>query len=126
VKEVVLTFNYNSAMTQWRLLAPGLIRWVTKGVHLGYNRNYLSNHVDDIFLADDLWSVEHKCTPAATSPVDPYCDEGVGGDPNGPTVRMTAADVTKVVDWQRANGFRLDMAFNASRPRPATRSPPRC
>jgi hypothetical protein len=26
---------------------------------------------------------------------------------------MTAADVTKVVDWQRANGFRLDMAFNA-------------
>jgi hypothetical protein len=91
VKEVVLTFNYNSAMTQWRLLRPGLIRWVTKGVHLGYNRNYLSNHVDDIFLADDLWSVEHKCTPAATSPVDPYCAEGVGGDPNGPTVRMTAA-----------------------------------
>jgi hypothetical protein len=114
VKEVVLTFNYNSAMTQWRLLAPGLIRWVTKGVHLGYNRNYLSNHVDDIFLADDLWSVEKKCTPAATSPTDPYCAEGVGGDPNGPTVRMTAADVTRTLSWQRANGFRLDMAFNAS------------
>ena len=113
VKEVVLTFNYNAAMTQWRLLAPGLIRWVTKGVHLGYNRNYLSNHVDDIFLADDLWSVEHKCTPAATAPVDPYCAPGVGGDPNGPTIRMTAADLTKVLDWQKANGFRLDMAYNA-------------
>ena len=114
VQEVVLTFNYNPHMTQWRLLAPGLIRWVTRGVHLGHNRNYLSNHVDDVFLADDLWSIEHKCTPAATSPTDPYCAEGVGGDPNGPTVRMTAADVTKVLDWQKANGFRLDMAFNAS------------
>lgn len=113
VKEVVLTFNYNPYMTQWRLLAPGLIRWVTRGVHLGYHRNYLSNHVDDVFLADDLWSVEHKCTPAATAPVDPYCAPGVGGDPNGPTVKMTAADVTKVLDWQRAQGFRLDLAFNA-------------
>ena len=114
VQEVVLTFNYNSAMTQWRLLAPGLIRWVTKGVHLGYNRNYLSNHVDDIFLADDLWSIEKDCTPAATNPVDPYCAAGVGGDPNGPSVRMTAADLTRVLDWQRASGFRLDLAFNAS------------
>jgi hypothetical protein len=113
VQEVVLTFNYNPYMTQWRLLAPGLIRWVTKGVHLGYNRNYLSNHVDDVFLADDLWSVEHKCTPAATQPVDPFCAPGVGGDPDGPTVKMTAADVDKVLQWQRSNGFRLDLAYNA-------------
>ncbi len=37
----------------------------------------------------------------------------VGNDPAGPTVRMQAADVTWVMEWQKANGLRLDLAFNA-------------
>jgi hypothetical protein len=111
VQEVVLTFNYNSTMTQWRLLAPGLIRWVTRGVHLGYNRNYLSNHVDDIFMGDDGWSIEHECTPGATEPRDPLC--APDAPTTGPTIRMSATDVTKTVEWQKLNGFKLDMAFNA-------------
>ena len=111
VQEVVLTFNYNSTMTQWRLLAPGLIRWVTRGVHLGYNRNYLSNQVDDIFMSTDGWSTEWQCTPGATAPRDPLC--GPDAPTTGSALRMTAADVTKVVEWQKANNFRVDMAFNA-------------
>ena len=111
VQEVVLTFNYNSTMTQWRLLAPGLIRWVTRGVHLGYNRNYLNNQVDDIFSETDAWSTEWQCTPGATAPRDPLC--GPTAPTTGPILRMNATDVTKVLEWQKANNFKLDMAFNA-------------
>ncbi len=77
-------------------------------MHFGHNRNHLSNHVDDVLLDNALWSVQHHCTPRAGD-----CPDGVGNDPAGPTVRMQAADVTWVMEWQKANGLRLDLAFNA-------------
>ena len=32
-----------------------MLNWVTRGVFLGYQRNYLELHVDDLFLGDDAW-----------------------------------------------------------------------
>jgi len=113
VQEVVLTFNYNDLMTQFRLLSPGLVTWVTKGVHLGYERNYLGNQVDDVFLDNSLWSTALHCTPGETNPVDSACPPGTGGDPAAPTVRMTATDVTAVAAWEKSN-LKLNLAFNAS------------
>jgi hypothetical protein len=113
VQEAVLTFNYNDQMTQFRLLAPGLIGWVTRGVRLGYDRHYLGNQVDDVFLENSLWSTSLNCTPGETDPADEACPVGTGGDPNAPTTRMTAADVSAVTTWQKKN-IKLDLAFNAS------------
>ena len=38
-----------------QLLRDGMLSWVTRGMYLGYQRNYLGLDVDDIFLADDTW-----------------------------------------------------------------------
>ena len=32
-----------------------MLNWVTRGVFLGYQRNYLELQVDDLFLGDDAW-----------------------------------------------------------------------
>ena len=65
---------------QWLLLAPGLINWVTQDTHLGLYRNYFGQDIDDIFIADNEWSSQFQCTPAATDPPDytcPTADQGV-------------------------------------------------
>ena len=33
-------------------IAEGIVSWATRGINLGYQRNYFNVHVDDVFLAD--------------------------------------------------------------------------
>ncbi|MGA3149566.1 MAG: hypothetical protein ABSF33_19145, partial [Acidimicrobiales bacterium] len=73
VSELELGFDYNATQLQWLLLAPGLINWVTEDTHLGLYRNYFGQDVDDNFIADNEWSSQYQCTPAATDPVDYTC-----------------------------------------------------
>jgi hypothetical protein len=95
-QELVVTFDSNPGQLHSLLLSHGLLRWVTRGVYLGYWRNYFTMHVDDVFLPDDRWDVTANTTPE--------------GGPN--PIRMTPADVTATLAWQQANGFRFDLAFN--------------
>ena len=119
VSELALNFDYNASQTQWLLLAPGLINWVTNNTHLGLYRNYFGQDIDDVFIADNEWSSQFQCTPAATDPPDyncPAADQGVapGSAPGVPAdVLMTPADVTYVTNWQKTTGIRLNMLFNA-------------
>ncbi|MCK2240527.1 MULTISPECIES: hypothetical protein [unclassified Crossiella] len=102
-----LTFNfaYNAEQTQFKILQHGLISWLTKGIHFGHHRSYLSVHIDDVFDGDARWDSVHNCTPG-----DIDCKEPV---PELPAIRMNPADVTKVVQWQQQNNFKLDMYYNA-------------
>ncbi|MCW2506571.1 MAG: hypothetical protein JWO79_4855 [Actinomycetia bacterium] len=102
--EMVLTFAFNPAQRQFRLLAHGLVTWMTKGIHFGYQRNYFALHVDDIFLPDSRWSVTGHCTPGENC-TDPAVTT--------PDIRMVPDDVTKAVQWQKDNGFTFDLYFNA-------------
>ncbi|MFJ4011968.1 hypothetical protein [Streptomyces sp. NPDC090026] len=104
--ELVLTFAYNRHQRQFRVLARGIVDWLTRGVHLGQSRNYLSVHVDDVFAADARWDTERNCTPGDI-------DCAGGGGQEVPDIRMTAADAAYAADWQRASGFTLDMVHNA-------------
>ncbi|MFJ2577916.1 hypothetical protein [Kitasatospora aureofaciens] len=104
-QQLVLTFAYNYYQQQFQLLAHGIVDWVTRGVHLGYWRNYFSAHVDDLFNANARWSQSGKCTPGEGD-----CAAGV---PNTTPIRMTAADVTNTVSWQQQNNYTLDFLFNA-------------
>ena len=119
VSELALNFDYNASQTQWLLLAPGLINWVTNNTHLGLYRNYFGQDIDDVFIADNEWSSQFQCTPAATDPPDyncPAADQGVapGSAPGVPAdVLMTPADVTYVTNWQKTTGIRLNLLFNA-------------
>ncbi|MEU9007932.1 hypothetical protein, partial [Streptomyces sp. NPDC048551] len=105
-RELVVTFVYNQYQQQFRLLARGIVEWMTGGVHLGASRNYFSVHVDDVFAADDRWDSVLNCTPG-----DVDCAHG-GGTPS--PIRMSAADATYAADWQTAHGFTLDLVYNGA------------
>ncbi|MEU6478557.1 hypothetical protein ABZ858_16990 [Streptomyces sp. NPDC047017] len=103
-RELVVTFVYNQYQQQFRLLARGIVEWMTGGVHLGASRNYFAVHVDDVFAADDRWDTKLNCTPG-----DVDCPVGEGTpDP----IRMTPADVDHATDWERGHGFTLDLVYN--------------
>jgi hypothetical protein len=105
-RELVVTFVYNQHQQQFRLLARGIVEWMTGGVHLGADRNYFAVHVDDVFAADDRWDTRLNCTPG-----DVDCAPGEG-TPN--PIRMVPADVDHATAWQDSRGFTLDMAYNGS------------
>lgn len=105
-RELVVTFVYNQYQQQFRLLARGIVEWMTGGVHLGASRHYFAVHVDDVFAADDRWDTELNCTPG-----DVDCPGG-GGTPD--PIRMTAADVDHATAWQRDHDFTLDLVYNGA------------
>jgi hypothetical protein len=96
IEEMVSTVASNENQSQAQLLRHGELNWVTRGVFLGYQRNYLELQVDDLFLGDDAWD------PAThTTSFDPT-----------KASRMTPADVAQAVAWSKAHAIRLDFAFN--------------
>lgn len=106
-EELSITAAYNINQQWFNEVGHGILTWATRGMHLGYHRNYLAVHVDDIFLADSRWSSINNCTPGDTPTCHYSGFEALTGD-----IRMTAADVTRLVNWQHANGFKFDMLFN--------------
>ncbi|WP_336318010.1 hypothetical protein [Streptomyces lavendofoliae] len=103
-RELVVTFAYNQHQRQFRLLARGIVDWMTQETRLGTSRHYFAVHVDDVFAADDRWDTALDCTPG-----DVDCAPGTGTpDP----IRMNEADVRHAAAWSRGRGFTLDMAFN--------------
>ncbi|MFJ3492604.1 hypothetical protein ACIPPJ_03210 [Streptomyces sp. NPDC086091] len=105
-RELVVTFVYNQYQQQFRLLARGIVEWMTGGTRLGASRNYFAVHVDDVFAADDRWNTTLNCTPGDVDCTDPNAVP----DP----IRMTPADVNHAVAWQNEHGFTLDLAYNAA------------
>ncbi|MEW2418252.1 hypothetical protein AB0953_31795 [Streptomyces sp. NPDC046866] len=103
--ELVVTFGYNQYQQQFRLLARGIVDWLTQGVHLGQSRNYFAVHVDDVFAPDARWNKDLNCTPG-----DYAC---AGGEGRESTIRMTAADAQYAAQWQQSKNFKLDLLFNA-------------
>jgi hypothetical protein len=95
-EEMVMTVAANENQSHAQLLRHGMLNWVTRGVFLGYQRNYLELQVDDLFLGDDAWDPATHTTnydPAAAS-------------------RMSAGDVTKAAQWSASRNLRIDFAFN--------------
>ncbi|MFD4627158.1 hypothetical protein [Streptomyces sp. NPDC058475] len=105
-RELVVTFVYNQYQQQFRLLARGIVEWMTGGVHLGASRNYFAVHVDDVFLGDDRWDTTLNCTPG-----DIDCPQGAGVEN---PIRMTPADVDYATAWESRQNFTFDFAFNGA------------
>ena len=77
---------------------------MTRGIHLGYWRNYLTVDSDDVFNADAEWSQPGKCTPN-----DSTCPPGT---PATTPSRMTPADVSFATSWQNSHDFKLEFLYN--------------
>ncbi|MFJ7149230.1 hypothetical protein ACIQVT_13670 [Streptomyces sp. NPDC100445] len=105
-RELVVTFVYNQYQEQFRLLARGIVEWMTGGVRLGASRNYFAVHVDDVFAADDRWDTQLNCTPG-----DVDCTGGAG---TPSPIRMTAADVDQATAWQDSHHFTFDLVYNGA------------
>jgi hypothetical protein len=116
-EEMVMTVTSNQFMTHNQLLRHGMLNWVTRGVYLGHQRNYFETQVDDVFLPDDRWDTVAKKTgvDGATTAADEYQCNATGiptAVPDCRPIRMLPTDVTRLVNWQTANGVKLDMVFN--------------
>ena len=81
-----------------RLLAHGMLNWVTKGVYLGQHRNYFRIDIDDVFLSNDRWD-------PATNAINP--DENAN-------IRMKPSDVLRAIQWEQKTGIQFNMLYNAS------------
>jgi hypothetical protein len=90
--------------TESQVLAYEFVKFAAKGVFLGARQAYLSAHVDDLFLPDDLWDMASNTTPGTR------------------TYLATAADIGNLAARQQAfrtghaatvpADFKLDFAFN--------------
>ena len=104
-RELVVTFAYNQYQRQFRVLARGIVEWLTQGVHLGRSRSWFSVHVDDVLAPDARWDTVRNCTPG-----DFDC---LGADDaEAAPIRMTAADARYAAAWQKTAGLTLDMVYN--------------
>ena len=97
-EQMVQTFATNPLQSHTHLLRPGQLMWLTRGVHLGLERHYLSLHVDDVLLANPSWNVATH-----TSDHDPRT-----------SIRMSAGDAAHSARWSRARGLRLDLVCNGA------------
>src|SRR4051812_18614748 len=104
-EELVVTASFNQYMQWFNMVAPGIVSWLTRGIELGFHRNYFAMHVDDVLLADSRWSRAAHCTPG---------DDGCSvTSTSAADIRMLPADVSTLVNWQQANTFTMTMLFNA-------------
>jgi hypothetical protein len=103
-QQLEIGFGASYYMRAFRYLAPGIVSWLTRGLHLGYWRNYLTIDYDDVFNADAQWSPTGHCTPG-----DSVCPPGT---PMTPAIRMTPADVAFAVAWQHQHHFTMEFLYN--------------
>jgi len=94
-EQMVQTFDANSAQVHGQLLRQGILAWLTRGVHVGYQRNYLTVHVDDVLLPNHGWDPERHVT-------------------GGGMLRMSAQDALRTARWSQTRGIRLDFACNGA------------
>lgn len=100
-EEMVVTVDSSPNTHQSHLWLHGMLQWVTRGTYLGMARNYLSVHVDDVFLPDDRWDSVSNVTHE-------------DGGSTLPLIRMNEADGLNLKNWQEANDLKLDLAFNGN------------
>lgn len=101
-EEMVIACAMNALQLHQQALFPGILNWLTRGVHLGSERNYLTVHIDDLLLSNARWVPEHRCTRGNDCPV------GV----SAPDIALTIEDVDFMTAWQAEHGFGLSMVFN--------------
>lgn len=101
-QELVVTVDANQYGRQGLLLPDGMLRWVTKGVHLGHKRAYFNMHFDDVFIDNDRWDTVANVTP----------------EPSPRPIRMRASDVLRAGLWEAQNKLRMDLVFNGEGAKP--------
>jgi hypothetical protein len=102
-REVMIsTVDSSPYLTHSIVLEYDFVRWVTRGLFVGKKRAYLAPQIDDLFLANDMWST----TLHANDPTTQF--------------RITGTDLLSFVNWQLVrrqalalgSTFETNLAFN--------------
>ena len=112
---MAFTVDNNSSLFHSQALTYGMIRWVTRGVFLGFRKAFLSPHVDDFFLPSVLFDGnKEQCRPGGKpfdplNPAPPVCS----------VLRLGPGDFGALEDWQNSwrekpqfAGFKTTLVFN--------------
>ncbi len=112
---LALTFDNNPNLLHSLLLQRGLIDWLTRGVHLGWRKTWVSPQVDDLFLPNYMFEL---AKPECATSGGPATD--ANGEIPCQKLRIEGADLDAVAAWQRAwrakpqfETVRVTMAYNA-------------
>ncbi|MGH3282690.1 MAG: hypothetical protein ACRDNW_26670, partial [Trebonia sp.] len=103
-QQLGISFGYSKYLAQFHYLAHGIVSWLTRGVSLTGWRSYLDIAFDDMLLGDAQWSTVGHCTPGDTT-----CPPGT---PKTPMIRMTPADVSYAVQWEKRRDFTIEFLYN--------------
>ncbi len=112
---LAFSVDNNANLMHSQAFTYGMIRWVTRGIFLGFRKAFLNPQVDDVFLPSVLFNgSKEKCRPGSPA-----------FDPLNPTVstcsivRIGGSDLDALQRWQqkwRENSqfasFKTTLAFN--------------
>ena len=108
--------DHNPYLLHSLALNYGVFNWVTKGIFLGERRVYMNPQVDDVFLANNLYTE----VPAACKPSSFLVDPTYVFPDTCPEQRMIGSDLNAVRSWQskwqqntQFKNFKIAMAYNA-------------
>jgi hypothetical protein len=115
-ESLALTMDNDTFLLHSLAFNYGLVNWVTRGVFLGARRMYLTPQIDDMLIADTLYTT----TVAGCAPNAFQLDPTSNADANCPTFRGTGTDLQQVSWWQSAkeadalfgNNFGVTFAYN--------------
>ncbi len=105
VREVMISTITNATfLIHSKVLAYEFINWATQGVFIGARFVHMATHLDDLFLANNIWNPDLNNNDPAT------------------TYRLSSADIANAVSKQLAfraahpvaGAYKLDLAFNGS------------
>ncbi len=105
VREVMISTIANASfLIHSKVLAYEFINWATQGVFVGARYVYMAAHLDDLFLANELWDPSLK----ESNPLQTY--------------RLTSSDISNAISKQAdfraahptAGAFKLDFPINGS------------
>lgn len=105
VREVMIsTITHATYLIHSNVLAYEFINWATQGVFVGARFVHMAAHVDDLFLANDLWDIQLQ------------------GTNSNQTYRLDSFDIENVVSklnafkaaFATSGNFKLDLVFNGA------------
>ena len=115
-ENLAITAANNPNFLHSELLSYGIVNWVTRGRFLGERHVNIDYQPDDLFIDDDVWNPANS---PGNGTYDPGRDCIATATLRCPTVRMSGADVTALIDWQHqirtsriTPNFRIEFPFN--------------
>lgn len=107
-ERLIISFTDNPEDNDVKLLSHGVLRWATRDISVSHFRSWFAVQADDVLLPNSQWSIEGNCE------IGRNCPPEIPTSGPDATVRMVPEDVDHLLEWQRANGIKIDQVLNGA------------